>query len=175
MTTYYEIKEDDSREEIEDVQETTRITSSDSYDDNWELVKYTSELRDSKGRFFAFVDFYGEEGSIKYCPHCKEYGILNKLQPRILKKDEPIPPDYDEFIQCYSCGNIVPIYESHHESEIKDSLETLDNPFEGNASHFETTKKRKYKDRRSNKYLDDDPDIAAEQKRYGSDNVRIIQ
>ena len=39
-----------------------------------------------------------------------------------------------------------------------------------------SSKKRKYKDRRlKNKYLDDDPDIAAEQKRHGSDNVRIIQ
>ena len=38
-----------------------------------------------------------------------------------------------------------------------------------------SSKKRKYKDRRLKEYLDDDPDIAAEQKTHGSDNVRIIQ
>ena len=78
-------------------------------------------------------------------------------------------------MQCYECGNVFPIYEGHYESEIKDRLETTDNPFEGNESHFETTKKRKYKNRRLNSSLDDDPDIASEQKRHGSDDVRIIQ
>lgn len=52
--------------------------------------------------------------------------------------------------------------------------ETVKDPFE-NESVFMSSKKRKYKDRRLNKYLDDDPDIAAEQKRHGSDNVRVIQ
>ena len=36
-------------------------------------------------------------------------------------------------------------------------------------------RKKWYKDRRLNKYLDDDHDIAAEQKRLGSDNVHIIK
>ena len=48
-----------------------------------------------------------------------EYQIHNKLQPRILKKGELKPPDYDMFVQCYSCGNIFPIYEAHYESEIR--------------------------------------------------------
>ena len=112
---------------------------------------------------------------LKECPHCLECQIHNKLQPRILKKGEVKPPDYDQFIQCYECGNVFPIYEAHYESQIKDSLETSDNPFEANESHFESTKKRKYKDRLKSTYYDDDPDIAAEQKRRGSDNVHIIQ
>lgn len=77
-------------------------------------------------------------------------------------------------VQCYSCGNVFPIYEAHYELEIKDSLQTVDNPFE-NECVFMSSKKRKYKNRRSKEYLDDDADFAAEQKRHGSDNVRIIQ
>ena len=107
-------------------------------------------------------------------PYCLERGIHNKLQPRILKKDEPVPADYDQYIKCYSCGNVFPIYQAHIESQIKDSLETVDNPFE-NESIFMSSKKRKYKDRRLNSLLDDDPDIAAEQKRHCSDKVRIIR
>ena len=180
----YEIKEDGTREEI-DVQETVRIIGSDSYsDDTWELVRYTSELRDRNGNFIAIVDFNGNgEGKVRECPHCLEYEIHNKLQPRILKKGEVKPPDYDEFIQCYSCGNVFPVYEAHYESEIKDLLETTDNPFEGNESIFlsvesRATQRRKGKKPRSKRLKTlghEDPDIAAEQKRHGSDNVHIIQ
>ena len=60
------------------------------------------------------------------------------------------------------------------EPEIKGSEETIQNPFE-NESVFMSSKKRKYKNRRLNSLLDDDPDIAAEQKRHGSDNVHYIE
>ena len=46
--------------------------------------------------------------------------IHNKLQPRILKKGEVKPLDYHEFVQCYECGKVFPVYEAHYESEIKD-------------------------------------------------------
>ena len=132
----------EEKEEL-DVQETRRLIGPNSFNDTWELVTYTSELRDSKGKFFAFVDFEGDEGKIRECPHCLEYEIHNKLQPRILKKGEIKPPDYDDFVQCHECGNVFPIYEAHFESEIKDSLETTDNPFEGNESIFLSTDSRK--------------------------------
>ncbi|MDW0245685.1 MAG: hypothetical protein QOC38_10830 [Nitrososphaeraceae archaeon] len=54
----------------------------------------------------------------------------------MLKKGEVRPPDYDEFIQCNKCGNVLPVYEAKFESNIKDSLETTDNPFESNESIF---------------------------------------
>ena len=65
------------------------------YDDNLDLIGSTSELRDSKGNFFAFVDFHENEGVIRECAHCLEYEIHNKLKPRILKKGEQRPPDYE--------------------------------------------------------------------------------
>jgi transcription elongation factor Elf1 len=126
------------------VQETRRIIGPNSYDDNFNLIGYTSELRDKDDRFYGFVDFNADDvGKIRECPHCLEYEIHNKLQPRILKKDEVRPPDYDEFIQCYECGNIFGIHETHFESKIKDSVETTDNPFEGNESIFLSTDNRK--------------------------------
>ncbi len=119
-----------------------------THTDNRHLVNYTSDLRDKSGNFYAFVDFNeNREGKIKECPHCLEYEIHNKLQPRILKKDEVKPPDYDQFIQCYECGNVFPVYEAHFESEIKDSLETVKDPFE-NESIFlsgETSKTQRRK------------------------------
>ena len=113
---------------------------------------------------------------------CLEYEIHNKLQPWILNQGEVKPPDYDEFVECYSCGNIFPVYEAHFESEIKDSLETTDNPFE-NESIFLITDSRKEQRRKGKKPRSkrlktlghEDPDIAAEQKRHSSDNVHIIQ
>lgn len=126
-----------------DVQEVRQIIGPNSYDDNFNLIRYTSELRDKDDRFYAFVDFNADDvGKIRECPHCLEYEIHNKLQPRILKKGEVRPPDYDEFIQCYECGNVFPIHETHFESKIKDSVETTDNPFE-NESVFLSTDNRK--------------------------------
>ena len=126
-----------------DVRETRHIIGPNSYDDNFNLIGYTSELRDKDDRFYAFVDFNADDvGKIRECPHCLEYEIHNKLKPRILKKGEVRPPDYDEFIQCYECGNIFPVHETHFESKIKDSLETTDNPFE-NESVFLSTDSRK--------------------------------
>lgn len=123
-------------------------------DDTWQLTRYTSELRNNNDNsFFAFVDFNEDGiGKIRECPHCLEYEIHNKLQPRILKKGEVKPPDYDQFVQCYECGNVFPIYEAHYESEIKDSLETTGNPFEGNESVFLATETRKEQRRRGKKH-----------------------
>lgn len=85
------------------------------------------------------MDFNENEGKIRECPHCLEYEVHNKLKPRILKKGEVKPPDYDNFVQCWECGNIFPIYQSYPESEIKDSLETVQDPFENSESIFLST------------------------------------
>ena len=152
-----------------DVQETRRLIGPKSYNDNWDLVNYTSELRDSNGSFFAFVDFHENEGSIRECPHCLEYEIHNRLKPRILEKGEQKPPDYDQFIQCWECGNIYPIYQSYPETQIKDSVETTDNPFENESIFLSTDsraeqrrKGKKRKGRFSSKYENKDSDIQRE-------------
>jgi len=155
--------------------ETRRLIGPNSYDDDYNLRRYTSELIDNNGGFYAFVDFNGDEGKLRECPHCLEYEIHNKLQPRILKKGEVKPPDYDMFVQCYSCGNVFPIYEAHYASEIKDSLETVNNPFEGNESIFlsiesRATQRRKGKKPRSKRLKTEeheDPAIDMEIQQHG--------
>ncbi len=130
---------------------------------------------------------------IRECGHCLEYGIHNRLKPRILKKGEQRPPDYDQFIQCWECGNIFPLHQTFVDPEIKDSLETEKSPFESNESVFLSTDnrvtQRKKKERRDgyrkgvhkhrSKRIDyeesEDPDIQAAIDKHGSDKVRIIK
>ncbi len=153
-----------------DVKETRQIISQNSYDDNFNLLGYTSELRDKDDRFFAFVDFNADgEGKLRFCSHCESFGFKHKLKPMLLKKDQQKAPDYDQFIQCWECGNIYPIHETHFEPKIKDSLETVNNPFE-NESIFLSTESRKEQRRKgkkrkgrfSYKQEHEDPEIQAE-------------
>ena len=67
----------------------------------------------------------------------------------------------------------MPIYTAHYESEIKDSLETVNNPFESNESVFlstdsRATQRRKNKGKpRSKRFRQNetiDPDIANEKR-----------
>ena len=165
------------------------------YNDNLDLIGSTSELRDSKGNFFAFVDFHENEneGVIRECTPCLEYEIHNKLKPRIPKKGEQRPPDYEQWIQCWECGTVYPLHQTFVEPEIKDSLETVQSPFDSNESVFISTdtrattrRKRETKDgyrKRVHKYRSkridydkkEDSDIQREIDKHGSDNVRIIQ
>jgi len=95
------------------------------------------------GRFVAVLDFNaeGNDGKIRFCPHCEEYGYHNKLGAKIKKKGKPRAPDDELFLSCYECGNTFPIHETHFEPRIKDSVETTDNPFE-NESIFLSTDSR---------------------------------
>lgn len=88
----------------------------------------------SKLYSFPHLDSSGFDGSedeqtISYCPHCEQYGFKQVLGPRILMKGEPIPRDHDQWLQCRSCGIIIPIYEVKKESKLQDFVETSDNPF----------------------------------------------
>ena len=164
------------------------------YDDNFGLVGYTSELRDDKGKFFAFVDFNADDDRlrIRECPHCLEYDIHNKLGPKIKKKNEPPAPDDDQFLSCYSCGNTFGIHETHFNSKIIDSVETTSNPFDNESTFLSTDsratqrKKRerrdhyrkgvhKYMSKRFDNEANEDPVIQKEIDIHGSDNVHIIQ
>ena len=152
------------------VKETRQIISPDSYDDNFNLVRYTSELRDIEtNRFFAFIDSEGDEGRIRYCEHCKIYGFKNKLGPKILKDGEEKKPDYDQFLSCYECGNTFPVWSAKFESKIKDFVETTDNPFDGNESIFLSTDSRREQRRKGKKHKSrfevgdhEDPEIQRE-------------
>jgi len=80
-----------------------------------------------------------------------------------------------------SCGNVFHIYEAHFESEIKDSLETTDNPFE-NESTFLSTDSRAMQRRKGMKPRSkrlkteehEDPEIDMEIQQHGEENVRVV-
>lgn len=128
------------------------------YDENWNLSSYTSELRyNDNDRFFAFIDFNADgEGKFLECPRCLEYGFHHKLYAKIKKDNEGAQPDDDQFGSCHECGNTFPLYQAHIESEIKDSLETVSNPFESSESIFMSVPKKKRKKNRLKDYGQDE-------------------
>ena len=175
--TLYSSKDDEEGTEIEE-------TQFPYYDDNWNLAGYTSKLTERQtGRAVAVVDFNsdGTDGKIRYCPHCKDFGFQYKLGAKIKKKGEPPAPDDELFLSCYECGNTFPLHETHQETKIKDSVQTSSNPFENEPIFLSTdsraTERKKGIKRKSRFHTEDneDSDIAAEQKRHGSDNVHIIR
>src|SRR6187200_3049405 len=93
-----------------DLYQSRRLIGPQSYNDDWKLTRYTAELRKEKDdSFLAFVDFEDDEGSIRECLHCLEFGYHYKLYARIRKDGEPAAPDDDQFGSCHECGNTVPI------------------------------------------------------------------
>ena len=87
---------------------------------------------------------------------------------------------YNQFIQCWECGNVFPIHETFTESKIKDSVETTDNPFNNEPIFLSTdsraTQRRKGKKRSRFKIGEhEDAEIQAEIDRHGENNVHIIK
>jgi hypothetical protein len=94
------------------------------------------------------------------------------------------PEDYDSWLQCPTCYEVIPIYEAEKEATLKNAIETIDDPLE-NKTIIEslpnrTNKKRKKtisksKRRSRNKLkLDDDPEIDSLLRIYG-DRVTVLK
>ena len=84
-----------------------------------------------------------EKEQISYCPHCLEHGVYELLGSRILKPNEPVPEDYDQWRSCVGCGRTLPIYEQKFESEIEDIVESVDNPHDVGLSIVDSDNKMK--------------------------------
>ena len=85
-----------------------------------------------------------EKDPVSFCPFCLEHGLHELIGPRILKPNEPVPEDYDQWRSCYGCGRTIPIYEQKLESEIEDVVESVDNPHDmGQSLLGNDNKKRK--------------------------------
>jgi ribosomal protein S27AE len=65
---------------------------------------------------------------ISYCPRCLESGYYEVLGKRILMPDEEVPRDYDSWSQCPTCGLLLAKHEQKYETELEESVDTLDNP-----------------------------------------------
>jgi hypothetical protein len=119
------------------------------------------------------IDFndeeFREEEALYYCKHCEQFGFKIPLRNRIYPESEPVPADSDQWRQCHECGLIVPIYELEKESQIKDVVETVNNPFDSGTSILGIDKrtfggKSTRKKRERQKQLDDikDDDLKRE-------------
>lgn len=110
-----------------------------------------------------FNELYEDEPEPIYCPYCIKRGYKILLGPKILMPNEPRPSDYENYLQCPTCYVEIPIYEMPKEETIKDTVETIDNPFDSCKFEVQTIKKRTAKtiSKRSRKKikLDDDPEI----------------
>jgi MinD superfamily P-loop ATPase len=127
-------------------------------------------------------DYEEEEEEPIYCQMCLKRGYQNRMGGKILMPNEPRPPDYDEWLGCVVCGWLCPIYAAEKEAEIKDSIETQQNPFEDKLKFVSVPtrtaeKGRKPRVKRTKKDKDklhDDPDINALMRISGEQNVRVV-
>jgi hypothetical protein len=114
------------------------------------------------------------------CPHCLDRGYKVRLGGRILEPNEPRPADYENWLQCPTCLWICPIFEIPKEEEIKDTMETIESPFEQGKFILETVYKRtspkgkKLLAKKRRNKLDDDKEIDALLRAYG-DRVKVHQ
>jgi len=127
---------------------------------------------------FTVIHDNGEEERVsRYCHHCVEYGFYNRLGPKILIGDERPAPDHDKWRQCIQCGHIYAVHETIKEETIKDSIETITNPFDDGKHMVGLGNKQ----RRKNKYeklleeieQEKDPEIKAELRK--GNEVTIIE
>ena len=89
-------------------------------------------IRRSRAEIVDFTEGDNSDNDkiISYCKHCLEYNIKVPLKNRIYPNAEPIPVDHSEWLQCHSCGLIVPLYEAQKESTFKTVVQPSDNPFD---------------------------------------------
>ena len=124
---------------------------------------------------------YEDEPEDVNCPHCLDRGYKVRLGGRILEPNEPRPADYDSWLQCPTCLWVCPIHEVPKEEEIKDSIETIESPFEQGKFILESIPKRSSpkgkrisaKKRHNKLKLHEDNEIDALMRIYG-DRVNVV-
>ena len=130
----------------------------------------------------VYSDEEDEEEEVQYCPHCLKYsGVKNRLGARILEKGKPIPDDAELWKMCYVCGKTYALHEIAQDSQLKNTVETLDSPFES-QTQLESIPKRTSpagekasakRNRERNRPHHKDPEIDALMRIYG-DRVNIL-
>ena len=118
------------------------------------------------------------------CPYCEQRGYRILLGNKILMPGEPRPEDYDSWLQCPTCYEIIPIYAAPKQEEIKNTIETIESPFDNKpiieSLPNRTTKKSKgnkpskLKRSRNKLRLDDDKEINDLLRIYG-DRVNVLK
>ena len=71
----------------------------------------------------ASVDDKDIDKITAYCQSCAHFGFTYELGPRVYPKDQPIPYDSANWLQCYNCGEITPKVHSKQQNEIAPIVE----------------------------------------------------
>lgn len=151
------------------------------YNEEYDREPIRTKIQRKGVGIIEMISFSDE--TIMYCPHCRAAGFQVKLGPRILMPGEERQPDYDQWLQCPSCAEIVAAYIVEHDASIiRDDIETVDNPFENTskimganarrttkAGQRATAKRNKERNRPHHK----DAEIDREMQRHG-DRVTVV-
>ena len=125
---------------------------------------------------FTFIDYSEDtEDDLNYCPKCERVNVKSRLGPRIYEDNKPLPYDYDQWMQCYRCGHIEPIYGVRDEPKYGPAVERPITPFDVVGSEFQSVKKRSSKKRVPRNKLHDEQDKDILQEMKGGKSVNIIQ
>ena len=77
-----------------------------------------------------------DEDDISFCSTCAANGEMNKLKERIYLNEKgkrlPSPPDAENWLQCWKCGNIVALRDAKKSGTISGitGIENLQSPFD---------------------------------------------
>lgn len=131
-----------------------------------------------KGVGILEMEYYQDE-MIMYCPHCKAAGFKVKLGNKILMPGETRQPDYEKWMQCPDCYEVVATYVIEHDATIiRDTVETVNNPFENQTEIIgmsKRTSKQGIKARKKrNRPTYPDKEIQREIHQHGIDAVNIL-
>jgi len=119
----------------------------------------------------SYVDYNDDEDDKIFCPYCEKVGVKVKLQPRVYEDNQPLPYDADQWLQCYTCGKIIPIYAGKLDVEYGPVVDMVETHFDVGSKFAGTDRRNKKKRRRVNRVQEEtDPDILREK-----GNVNIIQ
>jgi len=119
----------------------------------------------------SYIDYNEDEPDPIYCPYCEKVGVKVKLQPRVYEDNQPLPYDADQWLQCYTCGKIIPIYAGKLDVEYGPVVDMVETHFDVGSKFAGTDRRSKKKRRRVNRVQEEtDPDILREK-----GNVKIIQ
>ena len=109
------------------------------------------------------------------CPYCENRGYRVLLGGKILMPGEPRTEDYENWLECPRCYQVIPIYEGLKEETVADKIETVEGPFDDKTKFESVHKKRTSitgrkiapRGRKRKRILHDDPEIDALMRIYG--------
>jgi hypothetical protein len=106
----------------------------------------------------SYIDYNEDDPEPIYCPYCEKVGVKVKLQPRVYDDNQPLPYDADQWLQCYTCGKIIPIYAGKLDVEYGPVVDMVETHFDV-GSKFAGTDRRSKKRRRKKEVKDPDKEL----------------